>query len=107
MPTKRARENTQIGAELGHGLDSYFTRLCVLRELADIVNTYLKKSDVFVDCSCGKNDFVPMLKCHKTISYDICKTEGAITQDWLTVKDVPLGSCIGLNPPFGYQGKVT
>lgn len=60
---------------------------------------------MFIDFSCGKNEFVPLLSC-KTVAYDISPCEGGIIQDWLTVSNVPENAIIGLNPPFGYQGRV-
>lgn len=66
---------------------------------------YISKKDIFVDFSCGKNDFAPLLPC-KSICYEIAHVPGTICQDWFTVSKLPKNIIIGLNPPFGYQGQV-
>src|SRR5690554_3623706 len=59
------RENITPGRkmELGSGLDSYFTSLAILKHIADLVSPFVHDRDIFVDFSCGKNNFAPLLRC--------------------------------------------
>lgn len=86
-------------------MDCFFTRKEILQDLSEKIRPLLEKETTFVDFSCGNNDFVGLLGC-KSISFDINPIQGAITRDWLTVRDLPLDVVIGLNPPFGYQGQM-
>ena len=72
------------------GPDSYFTDLKVLEDTAEWVKPYVNESDTFVDFSCGKNEFAPLLSC-KSICYDICPASEAITRDWFEVSKLPEG----------------
>jgi hypothetical protein len=86
------------------GIERYFTKINVLKGISEIVKPFLKGL-TFVDFSCGKNDFAPLLGC-PYIAYDICPAPDAQECDWFKVTDLPGSIAIGLNPPFGYQGQL-
>lgn len=103
--TNRAMELTLEKPRLGKGTDSYFTKKEILSQIALWVAPFVKENDLFVDFSCGSNEFAPLLNC-QCICYDIVLVPGGIQQDWLTVHELPKDAIIGLNPPFGYQGQL-
>jgi len=88
------------------GPDSFFTKKSVLETISIWVKPFVKKNDLFIDFSCGKNEFIKLLRC-KTKSYDIVPAPNSTLMDWFRVIGLPKGCIIGLNPPFGYQGKVS
>jgi len=84
----------------------------VLEDLAARCRPLLQETGAsFVDFSCGRNDFAPLLGSH-FVAFDVRRAENTAEfrlQDWFatTRADLPTGPlAIGLNPPFGYQGKL-
>jgi len=89
----------------GVGVDCYYTKLSVLKDISSLVKPYLEKNITFVDFSCGKNEFAPLLGC-PFLAFDVSAAPNATVADWLKVSKLPNDIAIGLNPPFGYQGQI-
>lgn len=89
-------------------MDRYFTKKSILKQIVTWVEHYIEPDDTLIDFSCGNNDFARLLGI-QSISYDLIPTEGAHKRDWLSVSPSEIDASrlvIGLNPPFGFQGKV-
>ncbi|XP_043691278.1 protein ENHANCED DOWNY MILDEW 2-like isoform X2 [Telopea speciosissima] len=97
----------------------HFTKIDKLKEIADMLHSYVQPGDTIVDFCCGANDFSWLMKekleetgrkCsfrnydHIQPKNDFCFEK----RDWMKVwpKELPTGSqlIMGLNPPFGVKG---
>jgi hypothetical protein len=96
-------------------MEQYYTKKNILQEIVDWIRD-LKLIDSewnVIDFSCGFNFFAPALSPHYK-SFDLDPPNDAneinkiIKSDWLQVsqEEIPSPCVIGLNPPFGYQGKL-
>lgn len=94
----------------------HFTKLVLLKQVAQMLSFYLHDGDTVVDFSCGANAFVPLVKQEGAkqglsisgCSFDIITSQnldGFQRRSWMEVRpgDLPVGDklVIGLNPPFG------
>ncbi|KAL3133843.1 hypothetical protein ABBQ32_008313 [Trebouxia sp. C0010 RCD-2024] len=94
----------------------HFTKLVLLRQVAQMLSFYLHDGDTMVDFSCGANAFVPLVKqegAKQGLTISGCSFDIITSQNledfqrcsWMDVRpgDLPVGDrlVIGLNPPFG------
>ncbi|KAK4278388.1 hypothetical protein QN277_016241 [Acacia crassicarpa] len=98
----------------------HFTKVEKLEGIVDRLHWYVKTGDTIVDFCCGANDFSILMnrkleetgkKCFYK-NYDLFPTKNDFhfeMRDWMSVKrkELPRGSklIMGLNPPFGVNGK--
>ncbi|XP_028107261.1 protein ENHANCED DOWNY MILDEW 2-like [Camellia sinensis] len=95
----------------------HFTKVDKLKEIVDVLHSYVQNGDMIVDFCCGANDFSCLMKkkldetgkkkCSYK-NYDILQPKNDFNfeeRDWMSVKlkELPPGSqlIMGLNPPFG------
>lgn len=92
--------------------DQFYTKVEVMHTIVDAISGIVSgaKEATYVDYSCGTNDFARILKARglfsNFISYDLAPTvealaDGAIRQNWFSVKALPQNTTVGINPPFG------
>ncbi|GER32869.1 enhanced downy mildew 1 2 [Striga asiatica] len=99
----------------------HFTKLDKLKEIADMLHSYVQDGDMLVDFCCGSNDFSCVMKkkldeMGKNCSfknYDILQPKNDFNfeqRDWMQVRpdELPNGSqlIMGLNPPFGVNASL-
>ncbi|KAK4278387.1 hypothetical protein QN277_016240 [Acacia crassicarpa] len=98
----------------------HFITMEKLEGIVDRLHWYVKTGDTIVDFCCGANDFSMLMKrkleetgkkCFYK-NYDLLPTKNDFhfeMRDWMSVKrkELPKGSklIMGLNPPFGVNGK--
>lgn len=91
----------------------FFTGPEVMRVLADRLRARgrLVATDVYIDFSCGTNEFGAMLGLKRWVGFDILPPSTNACREhfrwvnWFDVSDVPPKAVIGLNPPFGVGGE--
>lgn len=92
-------------------MDRFYTKDNTLKTIYEIImkNNFMDGVDLLVDFSAGDNRFCKMFDI-QTESYDILPFSKEILQrDWFAI-DALVNKykklAVGLNPPFGYMGKI-
>lgn len=87
-------------------LDRFYTKQDIALKCYKILLKYVEKNDLIIEPSAGNGSFSNIIR-NPSISYDISPfADGIIEKDWFDV-DVPEGSVIIGNPPFGHRNDLS
>jgi len=109
--------STGKAAKAGGSYGRFFSQPAIFETVARALRPLMDEETIFVDFSCGTNDFGFLLGARRWVGFDLFPPPGAGAcpahfrlKNWLDVEALP-GSpadareaLVGLNPPFGTKG---